>query len=173
MQEIRGDHSSPRFAFFEGDLEIMSPSREHESIKSRIGRLIEAWCIETGVDITPYGSWTLEDEALDRGAEPDECYVLGDDEKPQRPDLAIEIVWTTGRIDKLEIYRALGVREVWYWRRGRLELYALRGERYEAIEHSEVLPGLDHAQLLEFVAITPMTKAVRAYRQALRGDTER
>jgi Uma2 family endonuclease len=170
MQEIRGDRSAPRFAFLEGRLEIMSPSRSHESIKSRIGRLVEAWCLENEVEITPYGSWTLENKTLERGAEPDECYVLGSDEDPLRPDLAIEVVWTSGRLDKLEIYRKLEIREVWYWRKGHLELFALRSDQYEAIDGSEVLPGIDHEQLLQFVEVTPMTKAIRAYRRALRGE---
>jgi Uma2 family endonuclease len=167
FMEIRGDRSAPRFAYLEGRLEIMAPSRSHEWIKSMIGRLIEAWCIERGVAITPYGSWTLEDKAVDRGAEPDECYVVGDEEDPDRPDLAIEVVWTSGRIDKLEIYRKLGVREIWYWRRGQLDLYALRGDRYEPIAGSEVLRGIDHAQLLQFIDVRPMTKAVAEYRKVL------
>lgn len=169
VMEIRGDHSAPRFAYLEGRLEIMAPSRSHESIKSMIGCLIEAWCFERDVGITPYGSWTLEDEALERGAEPDECYVVGDEEDPERPDLAIEVVWTSGRIDKLEIYRKLRVREVWYWRDGKLDLFVLRGDRYEAITSSEVLVGIDHAQLLTFLDVRPMTKAVLEYRRALRG----
>lgn len=132
-----------------------------------LGCLIEAWCFERGVEITPYGSWTLEDKAADRGAEPDECYVVGDVDEPERPDLAIEVVWTSGRIDKLEIYRKLRVREVWYWRGGQLDRFALRGERYEPIASSEVLAGIDHLQLLGFVDVRPMTTAVREYRRAL------
>jgi Uma2 family endonuclease len=170
VMEIRGDHSAPRFAYLEGRLEIMAPSRSHESIKSMIGCLIEAWCFERGLGITPYGSWTLEDKATERGAEPDECYVVGDVEDPERPDLAIEVVWTSGRIDKLEIYRKLRVREVWFWRDGKLDLFALRGDRYEAITGSEVLVGIDHAQLLEFLDVRPMTRAVLDYRRALRGE---
>jgi Uma2 family endonuclease len=115
------------------------------------------------------GSWTLEDKAAERGAEPDECYVIGDEADPQRPDLAIEVVWTSGRIDKREIYRKLRVREVWYWRKGRLDLFALRGERYEPIVASEVLVSIDHTELLRFVDVRPMTTAVREYRRTL-GD---
>lgn len=169
LLEIRGERSSPRLAYLEGKLEIMTPSRSHESIKSMIGCLVEAWCMERGVEITPYGSWLLEEKAQERGAEPDECYVVGSDEDPSRPDLAIEVVWTHGRLDKLELYRKLGVREVWYWRDGDLELYELQGEGYQAIEASRLLPGFDHRQLLEFVGVKPMTRAVRAYRKALRG----
>ncbi|HVS02189.1 MAG TPA: Uma2 family endonuclease [Thermoanaerobaculia bacterium] len=168
LLEIRGERSSPRLAYLEGRLEMMTPSRSHEGVKSMIGCLLEAWCLERGIDITPYGSWLLEDKAAEGGVEPDECYVVGGDEEPARPDLAIEVVWTHGRIDKLDLYRRLGVCEVWYWRDGRLELYALRGQSYEPIQESGVLPGIDVAQLLRFLAVKPMTRAVREYRQALR-----
>lgn len=165
--KMRGDHSAPRISFLEGALEIMSPSRTHESLKSMIGRLVEAWCMENEIDITPYGSWTLKEKAVERGAEPDECYVVGDELEPERPDLAIEVVWTSGGINKLEIDRKLGVREVWYWQKGELSLYTLRRGRYARIPRSKVLPGIDHAEIAELALVRPMTKAVRAYRKRL------
>src|SRR5258708_637921 len=84
---IRGDHSAPRIAFLEGEIEIMSASRNHESIKSRIGCLVEVWCLENGIEFSTYGSWTLENQPAQRGAEPDECYVFGKVAAPERPDL--------------------------------------------------------------------------------------
>ena len=53
---LRGERSSPRIAYFEGALELMSPSREHERIKSYLGRLIEAHAGARGIDLSPYGS---------------------------------------------------------------------------------------------------------------------
>ncbi|HEY3237803.1 MAG TPA: Uma2 family endonuclease, partial [Polyangiaceae bacterium] len=140
--EMRGDHSAPRFAYLEGVLEIMSPSFTHESIKSLIGSLVEVWCLEKGVEFTTCGSWTIEQKEQRRGVEPDECYVFGDVTDPQRPDLAIEVVWTSGGLDKLEIYRKLEVREVWFWRRGQLTVHSLRGESYVQVSTSAVLPGI-------------------------------
>jgi Uma2 family endonuclease len=169
LLELRGESAVPRITFLEGLVEIMSPSRVHESKKSMIGRLVEAWCFARGVEITPYGSWTLESKRSERGAEPDECYVVGDDDDPERPHLAIEVVHTSGGINRLEVYRKLGVREIWFWRKGRFELHALRGEHYEAIAESEVLRGIDLTELAGFVDMKPMTRAVRAYRKALGG----
>ncbi len=169
LREIRGDHSAPRLTYLEGTLEIMSPSQSHEAIKSIIGRLVEVWCLEHGVEFGTYGSWTLESEHHSRGAEPDECYVFGDVDAAERPDLAIEVVWTTGGINKLEVYRKLGVREVWYWRRGRIQPYVLRAERYHEVARSERFPELDIDQLAGFVERTPTSRAIREYRAALRG----
>lgn len=166
--EMRGDHASPRFAYLEGELQIISPSRSHEWIKSAIGGLIEVWCRERGIDFTPYGAWTLKNEEKERGLEPDECYVLGVDDDPQRPDLAIEVIWTAQRIDKLEIYRKLGVREVWLWEKSAITIKGLRRGRYVTLGSSEVLRGLDHTMLAEFVERRPVSLAEREYAAALR-----
>lgn len=170
LLEIRGDRSVPRFTYLEGVLELISPSHLHDFVKSALGRLVEAWCFENGVDFTPVGSWTLESKEAQRGVEPDECYCLGENaglEAPERPDLAIEIVCTTGAISKLDVYSKLGVPEVWIWKKGVLSLHALRSEHYEPIERSELLPQLNLDQLLEFVPIRPVSRAVREYRAAL------
>ena len=168
LVEIRGDRSAPRITYLEGVLEIMSPSRHHERIKGNGGCLVEVWCLENDVEFSTYGSWTLQDQSVERGAEPDECYVFGNVADPQRPDLAIEVVWTAGGIDKLEVCRKLGVREVWYWRRGKLQPCALRGDRYEAVSVSEVLPGIDLDQLAGFLDRPTTSQAIREYRTALR-----
>lgn len=166
--EIRGDRSSPRIAYLEGRLEIMRPSDSHERIKSLIGRLVEVWCLEHDVEFTTVGSWTLEDKTTDRGVEPDECYIFGPARKTQRPDLAIEVIWTSGGLDKLKIYRKLGVAEVWIWRRGTLTPHVLRGESYETAARSEVLPGIDLGQLIRFLDQPTTSAAIRAYRDSLR-----
>jgi Uma2 family endonuclease len=165
--ELRGERSAPRIAYLEGLLEIMTPSRPHESIKSIIGCLVEVWCLEHDIEFSTYGSWTLENKELERGAEPDECYMFGTDTERSRPDLAIEVVWTSGGLNKLEIYRKLGVPEVWYWRRGKIEPFALRGDQYEVLEQSAILPGIDLAQLASFLDQPTTSQAIRAYRQAL------
>lgn len=170
LLEIRGDRSAPRITYLAGTLEIMSPSRTHESIKSMIGRLVEVWCLERGVEFSTYGSWTLQNKQRERGVEPDECYVFGRVAEPEHPDLAIEVVWTSGGIDKLEIYRELGVGEVWYWRRGRIEVNVLRGERYAAAPASRALPAIDLELLASFVERPTTSGAIREYREALRSQ---
>jgi Uma2 family endonuclease len=167
---LRGEGSVPRISYLEGEIEIMSPSLAHESIKSRIGRLVELYCIEREIEFSAYGSWTLKKRRDERGAEPDECYVFGDVSNPKRPDLAIEVLWTSGRLDKLEIYRKLGVREVWYWRKGRITPYRLRGERYKAIARSAVMPGLDLDRLASFIDRPTMSRSILDYRAFLRAQ---
>ncbi len=167
MLEMRGEVSSPRVAYLEGVLEIKTPSRQHEGLKFNIGRLVEVWCLENEIEFSGYGSWTLEAEKDARGIEPDECYVFGNVSDPEQPDLAIEVVWTSGGISKLEIYRKLGVREVWFWRRGVLTAHALRGDVYGEVTASEVLPGIDLTELAGFLDRPTASQAIREYRAAL------
>lgn len=106
MLAIRGEKGAPRFAYLDGALEIMTFSKSHEGIKSAIGRLVEAYCLERGIRFSPFGGWTQEDQSEESGAEPDECYLFGGEEA-DRPHLVIEVVWTSGGLNKLEIYRRL------------------------------------------------------------------
>jgi len=76
-----------------------------------------------------------------------------------------EAVWTSGRIDKLNIYRKLGVAEVWFWRKGSIQPYCLRGERYEPVAASEVLPGLDLEQLAVFLDRPTTFEAIKGDRR--------
>lgn len=124
-----------------------------------------------GIEFSPYGSWLIKDKKKKRGVEPDECYVIGEIPNRRRPHLAIEVVWTSGGLGKLDIYRGLGVPEVWIWKRGRIGVHALRGRgprrRYEEIDATEVLPGIDLVQLSSFLGIFPMSRAKREYCTAL------
>jgi Uma2 family endonuclease len=170
---LRGESAVPRITYLKGVIELMSPSRYHELDKKRFARLLEAWSEEAGIPLEGYGSWTLKDEEQDRGAEADECYTVrrvaqSDDD---RPDVAIEVVWTSGGINKLEVYRKLGVREVWFYERCTLRFFALRrgtgDERYDEIALSEMLPELPVALLLAAMQEPDQTSAVTALRAAL------
>ena len=77
-------------------------------------------------------------------------------------------MWTRGGIDKLEIYRWLGIAEVWFWIDEEITLYVLRGDRYERVERSAWLPGLDVALLCSFLDRPLLSVAKREYRAAIR-----
>src|SRR3954467_11431110 len=142
---MRGERGVPRVTYVEGVLELMSPSRFHETHKKRFARLLETWSEEMGVKLEGVGSWTLKKQEADRGAEPDECYTINrvPESDEDRPDVAIEVIWTSGGINKLEVYRKLGVREVWFYERGTLRFFTLQEEQYTEISRSELLPAVD------------------------------
>jgi len=156
---IRGDRPAPRMAYHHGELELMSPSRSHECIKTLIARLLEAYAVERRIRMDGFGSWTLKDGLVEEGAEPDECYVF-DREAGERPNLAIEVIWTSGPLDKLEIYRGLQVPEVWVWKADRLQVFSLRDDGYVPVERSAFLPDLTPADVLRFVQLTDQSESV-------------
>lgn len=164
---IRGEHSAPRITYLEGVLQIMSPAYDHEAIKSIIGCLVEAWCLDHGVEFTTVGAWTIKKKRVKRGVEPDECWVFGDRPRKKRPDLAVEVIWTSGGIDKLDVYRKLGVREVWIWDRAVLTAHQLVDEQYQPVEASVVLPGIDLSLIQRFCTVLPTSRAIREFRAAV------
>lgn len=171
---VLGDQASVRMAYMNGAIELMSPSSGHQFVKKTIARLVEAYSDEAGLELNGYGSWTLKNVLVERGLEPDECYVLGVAREGDIPQLAIEVVWTSGGLNKLEIYRSLGVGEVWIWERGTgITVHLLRGDHYEKAERSALLSGLD-LRLVERFAMDPnQPKAVREFRAILRSGNGR
>lgn len=161
-----GDSSAYRVAYLEGTLEIMSPSRSHELDKKNISRLLEAYFEETRTRFWGLGSTTLRRKERKAGKEPDECYCIGTDK--EIPDLAIEVVYTSGGIDALEIYKRLGVIEVWFWQSDRFQIYHLRSDRYEQINRSELLLNLNLELLAKYVVMSDPLDALIEWRQQIR-----
>jgi Uma2 family endonuclease len=165
---IRGDRAGVRLTYLKGVLELMSPSRSHEGVKKTLARMLEAYAMERGLRLNGYGSWTLKNAPRERGVEPDECYILGD-QQVDRPHLAVEVIWTSGGIDKLEVYRGLGVGEVWIWKDDVIQIFLLEGDAYRLAPRSALLPEFDHALAARCLAeAADQTDAVRAFLTALR-----
>lgn len=160
------DSSGIRMTYLRGQLEIMSPSQLHEVSKTQIARLLELFCLERDIRLFGYGSMTLRREEKERGIEPDECYSVGP--KGLAPDVAIEVVVTAPLLDKLEVYRGLGVREVWVFRSGAFSVFVLEGEAYTKAAASGVLPQVDLVQLARFALMEDQHAALVGYRSELR-----
>ena len=170
-----GDSLAYRINYLDGVLEIVAPSRRHESGKTRIGTLLEIYFLETDTEYFPTGSTTFRNADKRVGTEPDESYCIGTDKAV--PDLAIEVVVTSGSINRLERFQRLGVQEVWFWQNNCFLLYHLRTEDldqwaqtfgYEAIEQSELLPNLDINLLSDCVQNPNPLAAAKAFRQGIR-----
>jgi Uma2 family endonuclease len=154
-----------RLFYYEGELEILSTSPEHEVVKGNIGYLIEDYMLNLGLEFVATGSFSVEKESI-ASAQPDESYCLG--AKKSIPDLAIEVVITSGGTSKLKRYKALGVTEVWFWQDGVITLHHLAidstGSEYQEIQQSRFLPQLDIQKLAQCAAIASRLQAVGAFR---------
>ena len=172
LSEI-GDQSSYHISYLNGVLEIVAPSRRHESGKTRIGTLLEIYFLETNIEYFPTGSTTFRKPDQEVGVEPDESYCIGTDK--EFPDLVIEVVVTSGGINRLAIYQQLGIQEVWFWSEDRLAIYHLRQNLdqftanfgYEAINRSQVLPELNIELLTKSIQNPSPLAAAKAFREGI------
>ena len=158
-----------RLSFLNGILEIRRmPGEEHETVKERLGALLELYLLAAGFDFTPTGSMTLESESGAVKREADKSYKLAPGRV--RPDLAIEVVFSSGGINKLEAYKRLLIPEVWFWEDGVLLVYHLRDEgdglHYERVSSSEEVKGIDLDLLLRCINMVNHVDAIKTFQQA-------
>lgn len=160
-----------RMTYCEGVLELMSPGLAHENDKTSIARLVELYAFLRRLPLNGYGSTTFRREAKQRGAEPDECYCVGRrlEDETQFPDIVLEVIHTNPLVDKLDVYSAFGVREVWLFQERTFALYALEATAYQPIERSRLLPELDFGLIAELTgwpeqheALLELERRVRA-----------
>lgn len=172
-----GDDAGLRVTYLDGVLEIVSPSLRHEDVKSRLGDLLFLYFVETDTEYYPKGSTTFRQQTQRGGTEADESYCIGTDKAI--PDLAIEVVMSSGELNKHDVYRRLQVPEVWFWHEGHLQLYWRREDTpvvfpqtygYEPVVRSEVLPTLDIALLEAAVQHPNPLTAAKEFRQRLRAQ---
>lgn len=152
------DRSAPRFYYDRGELEIVSPSFEHEQIADIIALLVDRLTTELDVDAVSARSTTFKREDLLRGFEPDASFYfyrkipqvrgkrrLSLDAGDPPPDLVVEVDITSPSASKLPLYADLGVAEVWRHDGERLAILGLQrrdaeGEgRYVEIPKSALL----------------------------------
>ncbi len=157
IQALMESVAGVRISYLDGRVELMTTGEEHESIKKAIAILVEIYLFEMGIEFIPVGNATRESETKGVSFEPDESYYIGD--RKSHPDLAIEVVITSGNPKKLEKYKRFEITEVWFWENNQLALYRFRGEDYEQIANSELFPDLDIELLVRCVQIPSRLQA--------------
>jgi Uma2 family endonuclease len=161
------DNRNIRMTYLSGILEIMSPiGDKHEKVKSTLGLLLEAYMREKGIRFYKRGGFTLEEPGYASGT-PDESYCIGTDK--ETPDIVIEIIVTSGTINRKELYKSKKVPEVWFWKSNQIKIFRFteQGE-YEEVDRSSFFPDLDKALLLQYIAHPDQYDAVQEFVQAIR-----
>ena len=153
-----------RLTYDNGALELMSPSETHEYYVHLLRRFVEAMTEELGIKIRGSRSTTLRREMLKRGLEADESYYIQNEaavrgnrkfdfDVDPPPDLAIEVEITKSILDKIDVYRALKIPEIWRFNGKRLIALVLNDdEQYVEQETSAAFPGLALKSLAEWIA---------------------
>jgi hypothetical protein len=146
------DDSHYRVTYLDGVLEIVSPSLRHEKLKKRLATLIEFYLIRKRIKHTPMGSPRVKKQLKKVGAEPDECYSIG--EEKSIPDLAIEVIWKANR---LKLYRL----------REETPSEFLETHGYEQIASSELLPELNISLLEQCTLISDQIQAIDEFEEGI------
>jgi Uma2 family endonuclease len=153
-----------RFTYDRGVLEIMTVSIEHERYKSLMNLLVVAVAFGLRRRIGSFGSFTHRRKDLLRALEPDLCFYLEHFaevrgkrqiqlEQDPPPDLAIEIDISRSSLDRMAIYAALGVPELWRLENEVLRVYVLVKHSYVPRERSVAFPEIPIAELTRFLPV--------------------
>lgn len=151
-----------RITYDRGNLELMSPLPIHEVYKCLFLRLLDYLSDELDFGMKACGSTTFRREDLDRGLEPDECFYLGNLSYVQNwsridltvdppPDLAVEVNNTNSSLDRMGIYAALGVPELWRFDGESLQAYELLDGAYVPRPHSPTFSFLPLGEIVEWL----------------------
>lgn len=173
------DHRRTRLTYDGRNLELMSPSRWHEVVRTLLGRFIALLALERDIPISSGGSMTFRRPDLLRGLEPDECYWIANAARvagrrdldfvtDPPPDLAIEVEITHSALDRLGIYAQLEVPEIWRYDGARLHVLLLQNDNsYAPSESSRAFPFLPVAELVRFLPTDPAMNETACVRQFL------
>lgn len=174
----RGDSAGVRLTYDQGTVELTMPSPEHEWYKAALTQIVDAIAFARELHYENLGSTTFTREDLARGFEPDACFYLQhaaaihdvrhlDLAIDPPPDLVIEIDITSPSLNKLPLYAAIGVPEVWRYSRDGMQVYQLGADSYVSIETSRVLPGVARADLTHFLDMARTTTNRTAWFKAV------
>jgi Uma2 family endonuclease len=172
-----------RITYDRGALEIMTVSPKHERHKHLLRRLVEALLEELGWNVAGYGSMTFKRRKKERGLEPDECYWIQNEPRVRHklrfnwkldppPDLVLEIEVSRSALNRISIYQALGVPEVWRQRGNSIRVMVLGGDgKYLQSPSSRAFPFVPMSELERFLGmskLTPETELIRQFRAWVR-----
>ena len=155
---------SPRFrvSFDKGVVQVRTLSPEHEKYVRFFESVMTAITLRLRINILSFGSATMRKQGERKGNEPDACfYVQTADQIGNRlsldfatdppPDTAIEVDVHHDSRDKLPIYAALGVPEVWRFDGKAVAIYLLEHLGYRESQTSLALPILTNRLLTDIL----------------------
>ena len=175
LHALEGCHY--RITYDDGDLEIMTLSHEHENWDRLIDRLIGALTLELDIDIHSGGSTTMRKALKKKGLEADDSYWIQHERQMRGkrtfniktdppPDLAVEIDITRSSLNRMGVYAALRVPEVWVFDGKTLSVFILGANKeYKESETSLAFPWLPMKQVERFLLQSGTMSETRLLRE--------
>lgn len=170
------DSNALHFAYNNGTLEVEVPLLKHERPTEVLRDLITQICVEKEIDFLNAGKTTFRRQVKAKGVEPDSCFYIQNEAKLRGkldinlahdppPDLVIEVDVTSPSLDKLPIYAALGVPEVWLYKGEKVEFLKLVGAKYQKVKNSIALPFLSHEETTELLQKGLATSSLKWFKE--------
>ncbi|BAY65737.1 hypothetical protein NIES22_58440 [Calothrix brevissima NIES-22] len=163
------DNRNVRLSYLSGILEIMAPIGEkHEKVKRTFGYLLEAYMKYKGIRFYGRGGFTLEEPGYASGT-PDESYSIGTEKEV--PDIVIEVIVSSGTINRTDLYKPKKVPEVWFWKSHEIKIFRLTEDgEYQEVNRSGFFPDLDPALLLQYIAMPDQYDAIAEFEKVIRNQ---
>lgn len=187
LQQL-GDDRATRIAYTQETLEIRMPGQLHETINRLLAAIIMTLAEEYGYEFNGLGSMTIDRPDLGKAIEPDSCFYIQNAQSGQGiensisssdtpPDLAVEVDIANRSDHKFDIYRSIGIPELWVYQRegknlaagGVIKFKQLDNGVYIDVANSRAFPALTTAQLAQWIEMrrtgTDLTviRAVRVF----------
>ena len=181
LLEEAGEHRATRYAYHDGELEIMSPLAAHENYKTIIRNIVEILLEELNLEFIALGSVTLKSDRAAQAVEPDECFYIQHEAQIRGkerldlntdppPDLALEIDISSRT--HFRHYAALGIPELWRYDGRELEILLLDNDSYRVSTASRLFPQFDLQALVPEIVrqskLEGRTKTLKAFRQEVK-----
>jgi Uma2 family endonuclease len=157
-----GSERANKISYRQGNIEIMTPQKPHESSNRLIEVFIGVLCEELGLEVNRVGSLTLTRDDLEYGAEPDSSYYIQNEllvrEKENidlafdpPPDLVLEVEYSRPKIDKFKLYAAMGIPEFWRYNGTTLRVYILANGQYSETQTSPTFAAIPIKEIPRFI----------------------
>jgi Uma2 family endonuclease len=163
LLRIFAERPGMRLTYDRGELEIMSPLLQHDDGSWFLGDMVFILTEELGLPLKRGGSTTMRRRKRKKGIEADTCYWIANAHRmagrlrldlrtDPPPDLAIEVDVTRSSLNRMDIYAALRVPEVWRLDGDVLSFHVLdEADVYQVAAFSRSFPLVTPADLLGFL----------------------
>jgi Uma2 family endonuclease len=162
LQSAFNEISGLRLMYCEGVLEIMGIGIQHETIVTLLCGLLMTYFLGERIDFVSTGAYS---QIVETKTEFQSDLSFSFSGNKEITDLCVEVVITSGGVEKLNKYLLRSIPEVWFWEDGKIAVYLLQNGAYLPVDRSSFLPNLDLSHLEECLLMDSHLEAMLFFKQ--------